>query len=155
MGKKKAEQILSIKSLHNVGNWDYTATSHNTPKRFQRTNLIYGPNGSGKTSLANMFYGLAHDWPTEMERTFGHVSLEVGYEDKYSRETNNLDDPIFSQVHVFTRDMAKQAHALTVDDATNVRNPHGSGTERVDRERRIAELEKALSDETEKTSRYY
>lgn len=149
MGKKKAEQILSIKSLHNVGNWDYTATSHNTPKRFQRTNLIYGPNGSGKTSLANMFYGLAHDWPTETERTFGHVSLEVGYEDKYSRETNNLDDPIFSQVHVFTRDMVKQAHALTVDDAT-MSAILTLGTERVDRERRIAELEKALSDETEK-----
>lgn len=148
MGKKKAEQILSIKSLHNVGNWDYTATSHNTPKRFQRTNLIYGPNGSGKTSLANMFYGLAHDWPTETERTFGHVSLEVGYEDKYSRETNNLDDPIFSQVHVFTRDMVKQAHALTVDDAT-MSAILTLGTERVDRERRIAELEKALSDETE------
>nr|WP_315281133.1 AAA family ATPase [uncultured Actinomyces sp.] len=149
MGKKKAEQILSIKSLHNVGNWDYTATSHNTPKRFQRTNLIYGPNGSGKTSLANMSYGLAHDWPTETERTFGHVSLEVGYEDKYSRETNNLDDPIFSQVHVFTRDMVKQAHALTVDDAT-MSAILTLGTERVDRERRIAELEKALSDETEK-----
>ena len=148
MGKKKAEQILSIKSLHNVGNWDYTATSHNTPKRFQRTNLIYGPNGSGKTSLANMFYGLAHDWPTETEHTFGHVSLEVGYEDKYSRETNNLDDPIFSQVHVFTRDMVKQAHALTVDDAT-MSAILTLGTERVDRERRIAELEKALSDETE------
>ena len=111
MGKKKAEQVLSIKSLHDVGNWDYTATSSNAPKQFQRTNLIYGPNGSGKTSLANMFYGLAHDWPTETERTFGHVSLEVGYEDKYSRETNNLDDSIFSQVHVFTRDMVKQAHA--------------------------------------------
>lgn len=148
MGKKKAEQILSIKSLHNVGNWDYTATSHNTPKRFQRTNLIYGPNGSGKTSLANMFYGLAHDWPTETERTFGHVSLEVGYEDKYSRETNNLDDPVFSQVHVFTRDMVKQAHALTVDDAT-MSAILTLGTERVDRERRITELEKALSDETE------
>lgn len=148
MGKKKAEQILSIKSLHNVGNWDYTATSHNTPKRFQRTNLIYGPNGSGKTSLANMFYGLAHDWPTETERTFGHVSLEVGYEDNPSRETNNLDDPVFSQVHVFTRDMVKQAHALTVDDAT-MSAILTLGTERVDRERRIAELEKALSDETE------
>ena len=148
MGKKKAEQILSIKSLHNVGNWDYTATSHNTPKRFQRTNLIYGQNGSGKTSLANMFYGLAHDWPTETERTFGHVSLEVGYEDKYSRETNNLDDPVFSQVHVFTRDMVKQAHALTVDDAT-MSAILTLGTERVDRERRITELEKALSDETE------
>lgn len=149
MSKKKAEQILSIKSLHNVGNWDYTATSHNTPKRFQRTNLIYGPNGSGKTSLANMFYGLAHDWPTETERTFGHVSLEVGYEGKPSRETNNLDDPVFSQVHVFTRDMVKQAHALTVDDAT-MSAILTLGTERVDRERRIAELEKALSDETEK-----
>ena len=96
-----------------------------------------------------MFYGLAHDWPTETERTFGHVSLEVGYEDKYSRETNNLDDPIFSQVHVFTRDMVKQAHALTVDDAT-MSAILTLGTERVDRERRIAELEKALSDETEK-----
>lgn len=148
MGKKKAEQVLSIKSLHDVGNWDYTATSSNAPKQFQRTNLIYGPNGSGKTSLANMFYGLAHDWPTETEHTFGHVSLEVGYKDKYSRETNNLDDPIFSQVHVFTRDMVKQAHALTVDDAT-MSAILTLGTERVDRERRIAELEKALSAETE------
>lgn len=148
MGKKKAEQVLSIKSLHNVGNWDYTATSHNTPKPFQRTNLIYGPNGSGKTSLANMFYGLAHDWPTETERTFGNVSLEVGYEDQYSRETKNRDDPVFSQVHVFTRDMIKKAHALTVDDAT-MSAILTLGTERVDRERRITELEKALSDETE------
>lgn len=148
MGKKKAEQVLSIKSLHNVGNWDYTATSHNTPRPFQRTNLIYGPNGSGKTSLANMFYGLAHDWPTETERTFGNVSLEVGYEDQYSRETKNRDDPVFSQVHVFTRDMIKKAHTLTVDDAT-MSAILTLGTERVDRERRIAELEKALSDETE------
>ena len=148
MSKKKAEQILSIKSLHNVGNWDYTATSHNTPKRFQRTNLIYGPNGSGKTSLANMFYGLAHDWPTETEHTFGNVSLEVGYEDQYSRETKNRDDPVFSQVHVFTRDMIKQAHALTVDEAT-MSAILTLGPERVDRERRITELEKALSDETE------
>ena len=149
MGKKKAEQILSIKSLHDVGNWDYTATSSNAPKQFQRTNLIYGPNGSGKTSLANMFYGLAHDWPTETERTFGHVSLEVGYEDQYSRTTNNLDDPVFEQVHVFTRDMVKEAHALTVDDAT-MSAILTLGTERVDRERRIADLEQALSIETEK-----
>lgn len=149
MSKNKAEQILSIKSLHDVGNWDYTATTSSAPKRFQRTNLIYGPNGSGKTSLANMFYGLAHDWPSETERTFGHVSLEVGYEDEYSRTTNNLDDPVFEQVQVFTRDMVKKAHALSVDDAT-MSAILTLGTERVDRERRIAELEQALSIETEK-----
>lgn len=76
MAKNKPERILSIRKIAGIGNWDYLRPQSAETRDFQRINLIYGPNGSGKTSLANMFYGLSHDWPDAGMRTWDKVALQ-------------------------------------------------------------------------------
>ena len=134
------ERIVSIQTIAGVGNWDYVYPAGNEPKDFQRINLIYGPNGSGKTSLANVFYGLSHDWPDAGMRTWDKVSLKVRKKDGTTFGTDQRDDAIFSRVHVFTKDMVSRSHALTVDDAS-MSAILTLGEEKIDREQRISELE--------------
>ena len=143
MAKDVPERIVSIQTIAGVGNWDYVYPANNEPKNFQRINLIYGPNGSGKTSLANMFYGLSHDWPDAGMRTWDKVSLKVRKKDGTTLDTDQRDDAIFSRVHVFTRDMVSRSHALTVDDAS-MSAILTLGEERIDREQKISELEERL-----------
>ena len=145
MQKKAPERILSIRKIQDVGNWSYSPQKTQGPREFERINLIYGPNGSGKTSLANLFFGLAHDWPNEGERTWQRASFSVGRGESDSRETGCLDDSIFSRVYVFTKDMVARAHALTVDDAS-MSTILTLGKENVDREQRIAQLNKELDE---------
>lgn len=137
------ERIVSIQKIVGVGNWDYVYPAGNEPEDFQRINLIYGPNGSGKTSLANVFYGLSHDWPDAGMRTWDKVSLKVRKKDGTTFGTDQRDDAIFSRVHVFTRDMVSRSHALTVDDAS-MSAILTLGEEKIDREQRISELEERL-----------
>lgn len=143
MANDEPELIVSIQKIAGVGNWDYVYPANNEPKNFQRINLIYGPNGSGKTSLANMFYGLSHDWPDAGRRTWDKVSLKVRKKDGTTPDTDQRDDAIFSKVHVFTRDMVSRSHALTVDDAS-MSAILTLGEERIDREQKISELEERL-----------
>ena len=143
MANDEPERIVSIQTIAGVGNWDYVYPASNEPKDFQRINLIYGPNGSGKTSLANMFYGLSHDWPDAGMRTWDKVSLKVRKKDGTTLDTEQKDDAIFSRVCVFTRDMVSRSHALTVDDAS-MSAILTLGEERVDREQRISVLEERL-----------
>ena len=143
MATNKPQRIVSIQEITGVGNWDYSYPTNNQPENFQRINLIYGPNGSGKTSLANMFYGLSHDWPDTGMRTWDKVSLKVTKKDGTTDDTRRQDDTIFSTVHVFTRDMVSRSHALTVDDAS-MSAILTLGEERIDREQRISELEERL-----------
>lgn len=143
MVNDETERIVSIQKIVAVGNWDYVYPASNEPEDFQRINLIYGPNGSGKTSLANMFYGLSHDWPDAEMRTWDKVSLKVRKKDGTTPNTDQRDDSIFSKVHVFTRDMVSRAHALTVDDAS-MSAILTLGEERIDREQKISELEEHL-----------
>lgn len=153
MAQKKPERILSIQKIQGVGNWQYSIPSNNPPKSFERINLIYGPNGSGKTSLANMFYGLSHDWPDAGHRTHGKVSLRVGQkDDATARNTDQADDTLFSRVHVFTRDMVKRSHALTVDEAS-MSTILTLGEERIDRERRISQLKDKLDSQNEELAK--
>lgn len=99
--------------------------------------------------MANMFYGLAHDWPEAGQRTYGRVSLRVGQNDDVTaRNTDQADDTLFSRVHVFTGDMVKRSHALTVDEAS-MSTILTLGEERVDRERRISQLKDELDSQNE------
>ena len=143
MQKQTSERILSIRKIQDVGNWSYSLEKTQGPREFERINLIYGPNGSGKTSLANLFFGLAHDWPNEGERTWQRASFSVGRGEGDSRETDCSEDSIFSRVYVFTKDMVARAHALTVDDAS-MSTILTLGKENVDREHRIAQLKEEL-----------
>lgn len=143
MQKKTPERILSIREIQDVGNWSYSLQKTQGLREFERINLIYGPNGSGKTSLANLFFGLAHDWPNEGERTWQRVSFSVGRGEGDSRETDCSEDSIFSRVYVFTKDMVARAHALTVDDAS-MSTILTLGKENVDREQRIKNLKEEL-----------
>lgn len=143
MANDVPERIVSIQTIAGVGNWDYVYPASNEPKDFQRINLIYGPNGSGKTSLANVFYGLSHDWPDAGMRTWDKVSFKVRRKDGTTLGTDQRDDAIFSRVHVFTRDMVSRSHALTVDDAS-MSAILTLGEEKIDREQRISELEERL-----------
>lgn len=148
MAKNKPERILSIRKITGIGNWDYLRPQEAETRDFQRINLIYGPNGSGKTSLANMFYGLSHDWPDAGMRTWDKVSLKVLKRDGMTTDTDQREDAIFSRVHVFTRDMVSRSHSLTVDDAS-MSAILTLGEDRVDREQRISELEDRLGKVTD------
>lgn len=143
MQKKVSERILSIRKIQDVGNWNYSLQNGQGPEVFERINLIYGPNGSGKTSLANLFFGLAHDWPNQGESTWQRASFSVGQGNGNSRETDCSNDPIFSRVYVFTKDMVAREHALTVDDAS-MSAILTLGEENIDREQRIAQLKEEL-----------
>ena len=111
MANDEPELIVSIQKIAGVGNWDYVYPANNEPKNFQRINLIYGPNGSGKTSLANMFYGLSHDWPDAGRRTWDKVSLKVRKKD------GTTPDGSAGRCHFFESPCLYQGYGVAISRA--------------------------------------
>lgn len=67
-----------------------------TPPDLAKINVIYGPNGSGKTSLAR-----ALDGTRNIVSGFQRLSLQVE-ESGSRRDTNGNDDQVFDRFHVFS-----------------------------------------------------
>lgn len=69
-----------------------------------RINVIYGPNGSGKTSLAR-----ALDAARSVPNGFQNLSIQVD-EAGTRRSTNGQGDPIFDRIHVFSEAYIERSH---------------------------------------------
>lgn len=79
-----------------------------TPPEFARINVIYGPNGSGKTSLARVFDGLRN--PPDEE---GYRRLSVSVDDGSTRSTDGNDDDFFDRILVFSELYVDRSHNFT------------------------------------------
>jgi energy-coupling factor transporter ATP-binding protein EcfA2 len=71
---------------------------------FERINVVYGPTGSGKTSLARVLESLRPD-----RDGCRRVSAVVG-DDGQRRTTDGGDDPIFGRVMVFSEGYVERSH---------------------------------------------
>lgn len=77
-----------------------------------RINVIYGPNGTGKTSLAGAFDGLRNAADFE-----GFRCLSVSIDDGLARTTDGKDDDLFDRIHVFSEDYLARSHNFTAGNA--------------------------------------
>lgn len=69
-----------------------------------RINVIYGPNGSGKTSLARTMDGTRNE-------TNGFQCLSAQVEEGGARRsTNGSDDVLFDRLHVFSEQYVERSH---------------------------------------------
>lgn len=108
-----------------------------------RINLIYGPNGSGKTSLAGVLYGLQRAVDSE---GFKRISLTL--DDKgTTRTTNGLDDLMFDRVCVFSEHYVARNHWFTPAEA-EMEAVLTIGKKPVETELKLKELYKTIEDKT-------
>jgi len=78
-----------------------------------RINVIYGPTGTGKTSLSGALDGLRNAADGE-----GYKKLSVTIDDGgTSRTTNGNDSPLFDRVHVFSEHYVSRSHKFTPAEA--------------------------------------
>lgn len=71
---------------------------------FQRINVIYGHNGSGKSSLARVLFALGF-------HSTAYSTLSVVVDDAGTpRATNGRPDPVFDRILVFNEDFVAQSH---------------------------------------------
>lgn len=76
---------------------------------FARINVIYGPNGSGKTCLSGALDGLRNASDGE-----GYRKLSVTYDDLgRSKTTNGSDNSFFDRIHVFSEHYVGRSHNFT------------------------------------------
>jgi wobble nucleotide-excising tRNase len=98
--------------IKGCGNFDNYRWEGSLPD-LQRINVIYGPNGSGKTSLAGALDGLRNAADGE-----GYKRLSITLEDAGSwRTTNGIDDGMFDRVHVFSEHYVERSHRFTPAEA--------------------------------------
>jgi wobble nucleotide-excising tRNase len=98
-----------IKSCGNFDDYHWEASLPD----LQRINVIYGPNGSGKTSLAGALDGLRNAADGE-----GYKKLSITLEDAGNRRTTNgNDDGMFDRVHVFSEHYVERSHRFTPAEA--------------------------------------
>lgn len=100
-----------------------------------RINIIYGPNGSGKTSLSLALDGLRH--PAESK---GFEKLSIAYDlDGQSGVTNGHDSPFFDRIHVFSEAYVARSHSFSPGD-TKMAAVLTVGQKAVDAEARLETL---------------
>ena len=112
---------------------------------FQRINLIYGPNGSGKTSLANALADLSSE-----STSYSKVSICMSNADKTNeRNSDKKLDNEFQRIFVFGDGYVKQNLQFDGDADSTVAAVLTVGKRTIQEEARIAEL-KPLIDQSEK-----
>lgn len=98
--------------IKDSGNFsDYRWDSSLSP--LGRINVVYGPNGSGKTSLAGALDGLRNAVDGE---GFKRVSIVLD-DNGTSRITNGSDDSMFDRVRVFSEHYVERSHWFTPAEA--------------------------------------
>lgn len=122
-------------------NFRWASDALGTPD-FERINVIYGDNGSGKTSLANALDGLANE-----EGGYSKVSISI--KDKNSqdeRQSKQNDDAEFRRVFVFgDKYVDRNLHFEGNTEATAILT---LGQKTIEQKKRIAEL-KPLIEKTQ------
>jgi len=114
----------------------------------KRINVIYGPNGSGKTSLAGALDGLRNAVDGE-----GYKKLSITIEDFGSqRTTNGNDDGIFDRVHVFSEHYVERSHRFTPAEA-EMNAVLTIGEKAADAEARLIDLRLKVTKQTDERDR--
>lgn len=103
--------IRRFERIDGAGIFDHYKWNTETPD-FERINVIFGGNGSGKTSLASAF-----------ERARGSVSeqdkLSLYVEEAGSfRSTASSADPIFNRIYVFNEDYVSKSHRFSESEVS-------------------------------------
>lgn len=73
--------------------------------QFQKINVIYGSNGTGKTSLSGAFYGLRGG-----QNSDGASRVSVVIDTQPVRVTGGASDPIFDRTFVFSEEFVARSH---------------------------------------------
>ena len=103
-----------------------------------RVNVVYGPNGTGKTSLATAF-----DGARQLADGFERISLYVE-ESGTLRSTNGGDDSIFDRLHVFSDGFTARNHRFH-EGSPNIEAVLTLGEKTAEAEERIAGLRVELA----------
>lgn len=129
--------------IKGCGNFDSYHWEGSLPD-LQRINVIFGPNGSGKTSLAGALDGLRNAVDGE-----GYKKLSITLEDTGNqRTTNGNDDGMFDRVHVFSERYVERSHRFTPADA-EMDAVLTVGEKAADAESRLEELRLKVQTQTE------
>lgn len=104
-----------------------------------RINVIYGSNGTGKTSLAWAFDGLRN--PADAQ---GFQRMSVSIDDGSARTTNGNDDDFFDRIHVFSEHYVGRSHNFTAGNA-DMPAVLTIGEKPVDAERKLEVLREELT----------
>lgn len=137
--------LRKFSSITNCGIFQNFRWSSVTPD-FQRINLIYGPNGSGKTSLANALADLSSEDGT----SYSDVSICMSNADKTNeRNSDKQIDSEFQRIFVFGDAYEKKNLQFDGNDDSTVDAVLTVGEKTIQQEARIAEL-KPLIDQSEK-----
>lgn len=135
--------------IRNSGIWENYAWDEALPQ-LGRINVIYGPNGSGKTSLSGALDGLRNS-ADEM----GHERLSITLkENDIIRTTNGSDDVMFDRVRVFSEHYVARSHRFTPAEA-EMEAVLTIGEKPIETELRLEELRdlvRGKTDEYEKES---
>lgn len=107
---------------------------------FERTNLIYGHNGAGKTSLARALDSLDSE-----SGGFTDVSIRMSEadatDDRWSQQTHDVE---FERVFVFSEGYVSRSHKF--DGDTEIQAVLTLGERTVDDEKRISELDDLIQE---------
>lgn len=130
---KRFEQIKN-NGIFEDFRWD------NSIPDFERTNLIYGHNGAGKTSLARALDSLDSE-----SGGFINVSIRMSEadatDDRWSQQTHDVE---FERVLVFSEGYVSRSHKFEGD--TEIQAVLTLGERTVDDEKRISELDDLIEE---------
>lgn len=117
MTKLTIRYIQSVANYRMFQNWRPGSDEN---RRFARVNLIYGHNGSGKSTFANLIRGCVNG-----DAEARQSGLVLGVEDAQGAASkvaaDNADDAFWSRLHVFNRGFIAENLAFEAPDGPN---PH-------------------------------
>lgn len=102
--------IRRIQRLRHAGIFQDYSWNSSLPN-FERLTVIYGPNGSGKTSLAAALWKATEDLAARAD-----VQLTV--EGEQGQRTASANDEIFDRLYVFSEAFIEANHRLSSDEAS-------------------------------------
>src|SRR5690625_1020187 len=129
--------LKRIDSVRDCGFFEDYRWSSELPA-LARINVIYGSNGTGKTSLAGAFDGLRN--PSDAE---GFRRLSLTIDDGEERTTDGRDDPLFDRILVFSEHYVTRSHNFSAGSA-DMPAVLTIGEKPVEAERKLEELREEL-----------
>ncbi|WP_286931533.1 MULTISPECIES: AAA family ATPase [Aeromicrobium] len=108
---------------------------------FSRVNVIYGGNGSGKSSLARAFSSMADD-----DHSGPGVIVEAMSPDGAARRVTDRSDAFWSRVRVFDKDFVKKNLLFDVGGRSEALPLLVLGAPNVDRDRRLTQIAERLAE---------
>lgn len=137
------KKILALKNIRSFR--DFSAPEN----EFERKNIIYAPNGTGKTNLSRLFDKLSKNEPldellSQESSSVNDLDFEIQLEDGIEVTKSNFDshENAFENIYVFNSDYIeetiKSKNFSEIDVSGDVKIPIGKGSNK------ITELEKSI-----------